>query len=176
MLCVAALLCFAWRLVRSKQTRDEATAKCYEFFASSYFRDIPPVPGARDALERLRRECQVDLVIVTSRQMDIVDATQQWLEQHYPGMFRTVKYVASHVPLNCSDELFLLSFFFFFFLVWRGCFFLNTRGPNKVSTCWPRGVFVFISSSDSVIIIPKRAMRGSLNRNPKCAPNWVPCV
>jgi hypothetical protein len=59
------------------------------------------VPGAREALERLRQECQVDLVIVTSRQKDIVDATLLWLEQHYPGMFRTVKYVLSSLSCSC---------------------------------------------------------------------------
>jgi len=38
------------------------------------------------------QELNVDLVVVTSRQMDIQDATHAWLERHYPGLFTTVRF------------------------------------------------------------------------------------
>lgn len=73
-------------------SREETTLICYEFFASDLFKTIPPIAGARESLEQIKAECNVDLVIVTSRQIDIQAATSVWLDQHYPGLFSSLRF------------------------------------------------------------------------------------
>lgn len=51
--------------------------------------DLVKMPaGAFQSLQRLKQYC--DLVVVTSRQNAIQDATRIWLDQHYPQTFREV--------------------------------------------------------------------------------------
>ncbi|KAK9846065.1 hypothetical protein WJX84_005117 [Apatococcus fuscideae] len=70
---------------------DQDTARniVHEFFNSRHFtHGIRPIPGAYHSLQRLRHSC--DLVVVTSRQNAIQDATRAWLDQHFPQTFRDV--------------------------------------------------------------------------------------
>ena len=70
----------------------------HQFFESHHFRDgIVPVPGALDVLKKLQSKC--DLVVVTSRQTAIQDATLRWIEAHYPGIF-TELYFCNHFALE----------------------------------------------------------------------------
>lgn len=70
-------------------TQDESSRIMHEFFDSPHFKNgIPPLPGAAPALGRLGGWC--DLVVVTSRQHVIQDATCGWLDDHYPGVFQEV--------------------------------------------------------------------------------------
>ncbi|KAF6170272.1 hypothetical protein GIB67_013247 [Kingdonia uniflora] len=72
-------------------SRDEADIRVHEFFKTSYFKaGIHPIPGARTALHKLSRFC--DLSIVTSRQNAIKDHTIEWIEKHYPGLFREIHF------------------------------------------------------------------------------------
>ena len=70
-------------------TPEESARIVHAFFESPHFtRGIPVVPGARGALARLSRFC--DLSVVTSRQHAIQDATLEWLDSHYGGLFQEV--------------------------------------------------------------------------------------
>jgi uncharacterized HAD superfamily protein len=51
------------------------------------------VPGAFDALNHMKQRHSVDLVVVTSRQLDIEEATKSWLDRHYPDLFSKVRCV-----------------------------------------------------------------------------------
>ena len=70
----------------------------HQFFDSHYFRDgIVPVPGALGALRRLQHKC--DLVVITSRQNAIREATERWVAKHYPDVFGDL-YFCNHFALD----------------------------------------------------------------------------
>ena len=74
-------------------SREQATVKCYAFFDSIYFKSIRPVSGAFTALQSLKRNFAVDLVVVTSRQQDLEAATHFWLDENFPGLFSEVRFI-----------------------------------------------------------------------------------
>ncbi|VFQ63405.1 unnamed protein product [Cuscuta campestris] len=79
-------------------SRDEADIRVHEFFKTSYFKTgIHPIPGARQALQKLHRFCNYS--IVTSRQNAIKDHTIGWIEKHYPGLFENVHF-GNHFALS----------------------------------------------------------------------------
>lgn len=62
-------------------TDPEAIAVVDAFFLSSHFLEsFPVLPGALDGMRRLKEHYR--LVIVTSRQHAIEDATRKWLSAH----------------------------------------------------------------------------------------------
>jgi len=64
----------------------EASAAVQRFFASRHFlRELAPLAGARDVLLRHARSFR--FVVVTSRSLDIADATRAWLDEHFAGCF-----------------------------------------------------------------------------------------
>lgn len=79
-------------------SRDEADVRVHEFFKTSYFKSgIHPIPGARQALQKLSRFC--NLSVVTSRQNAIRDLTIEWIEKHYPGLFQEIHF-GNHFALE----------------------------------------------------------------------------
>lgn len=68
-------------------TQEESTEIVHSFFESPHFRNgIPVIPGAYEALCRMSDD--VDLVVVTSRQHAIQEATLEWLDTRYPQVRR----------------------------------------------------------------------------------------
>ena len=57
-------------------TNEEATEKVHAFFESAFFTGIEPMPGAKEALAKLK--VKYDFCIVTSRQHIIAENTIQW--------------------------------------------------------------------------------------------------
>lgn len=79
-------------------SRDEADIRVHEFFKTSYFKTgIHPIPGARQALQKLSRFC--NLSVVTSRQNAIRDHTIEWIEKHYQGLFQEIHF-GNHFALE----------------------------------------------------------------------------
>ncbi|KAG8376286.1 hypothetical protein BUALT_Bualt09G0047400 [Buddleja alternifolia] len=79
-------------------SRDEADIRVHEFFKTPYFKKgIYPIPGARKALQKLSKHC--NLSIVTSRQNAIKDHTIEWIEKHYPGLFQEIHF-GNHFALD----------------------------------------------------------------------------
>ncbi|KAG0467528.1 hypothetical protein HPP92_018491 [Vanilla planifolia] len=79
-------------------TRAEADIRVHEFFKSLQFRSgIDPIPGAQSTLLRLSTFC--DLSIVTSRQNVIKEHTIEWIEKHYPGIFKEIQF-GNHFALD----------------------------------------------------------------------------
>jgi hypothetical protein len=61
------------------------------FYKSHHFQDrLDPIPHARDTLLRLKDK--FDLHVVTSRQFAIQDATLEWIETHFPGVFSMIHF------------------------------------------------------------------------------------
>ncbi|XP_073003015.1 uncharacterized protein [Typha latifolia] len=81
-----------------KCSRAEANTRVHEFFKTAYFQDgIQPIPGARDALQKLSVFC--NLSVVTSRQNVIKNHTLEWIERHYPGLFQEIHF-GNHFALD----------------------------------------------------------------------------
>lgn len=61
------------------------------FYKSHHFQErLRPIPHAMDTLLQLKE--RFDLHVVTSRQFAIQEATLQWIEDHYPGLFNQVHF------------------------------------------------------------------------------------
>eukprot|EP00245_Coleochaete_scutata_P010577 TRINITY_DN3742_c0_g1_i1.p1 TRINITY_DN3742_c0_g1~~TRINITY_DN3742_c0_g1_i1.p1 ORF type:complete len:410 (+),score=60.99 TRINITY_DN3742_c0_g1_i1:138-1367(+) len=79
-------------------SQEEANHRVHAFFGSKHFNQgIPPIPGAIQALLRLQTECH--LVVVTSRQHVIRKPTLEWIDVHYPGIFKEVHF-GNHYALE----------------------------------------------------------------------------
>ncbi|KAI8469855.1 MAG: hypothetical protein J3K34DRAFT_377511 [Monoraphidium minutum] len=89
-----------WRIWGCSQ--EHSNHIVHEFFKSDHFNDgIPVIPEAFDTLQRLGSWC--DMVVVTSRQHIIQDATLEWIDRHYPGLFREV-YFGNHFALEGASR------------------------------------------------------------------------
>jgi len=70
-------------------TNEEATEKVYAFFETDHFKKgVAPLPGAREVLQKYKDA--VDFYIVTSRQHVILQETENWVERHYPQLFKGI--------------------------------------------------------------------------------------
>jgi len=71
-----------------KCTEEVSREIVYKFFESDYFKNLEPIPGARDSIRRLSKFC--DLYVVTSRQNVIEKETREWIEKYFPGRFKDI--------------------------------------------------------------------------------------
>ncbi|KAH0936012.1 hypothetical protein HID58_013129 [Brassica napus] len=83
-------------------SRNEADIRVHEFFKTSYFKKgIHPLPGAHNTLHKLSRHCE--LSVVTSRQNAIKDHTLEWLDMHFPGLFKQIHF-GNHFALHGESK------------------------------------------------------------------------
>ncbi|KAG5412880.1 hypothetical protein IGI04_000447 [Brassica rapa subsp. trilocularis] len=83
-------------------SRNEADIRVHEFFKTSYFKKgIHPLPGAHTTLHKLSRYCE--LSVVTSRQNAIKDHTLEWLDLHFPGLFKHIHF-GNHFALHGESK------------------------------------------------------------------------
>ena len=68
--------------------RDEAIKSVYDFYKTQLFADLPTMTGSQEGINNLARKN--DLVVITSRPVDIREATLDWLERNFPKRFREV--------------------------------------------------------------------------------------
>eukprot|EP00963_Diacronema_lutheri_P013932 scaffold2848_cov352-Pavlova_lutheri.AAC.23 len=81
---------------------EESNHRVHAFFASKHFCEgVPPIPGAKEALARIGRECE--LLVVTSRQHVIQQQTIHWIDTHYPGIFREIHF-GNHYALEGTSK------------------------------------------------------------------------
>eukprot|EP00947_MAST-08B_sp_MAST-8B-sp1_P000753 g753.t1 len=82
-------------------TNAEATEKVHAFFETPYFLSrLEPIQGALDVLRRFQG--RATFKVVTSRQHVIAQATLEWLEAHFPGVFADV-FFGNHWTLANPD-------------------------------------------------------------------------
>jgi uncharacterized HAD superfamily protein len=74
-------------------TKDEAVAKFFQFAKSEHFRNVQPVKHAVEAVQKLHQNHE--LIVITSRQIELLDDTQNWINRYFPQMFRQV-FVTNH--------------------------------------------------------------------------------
>lgn len=64
-------------------TVAEATEKVHDFFKTDHFKQIAVLPRAQAGIAALKQK-GFNLVVVTSRQLVIEDATRDWLRRNFP--------------------------------------------------------------------------------------------
>lgn len=74
------------------QVDDATAADMFQaFLQSDHKRDLQPIPGAQEALQKLKQN--YDLVIVIPRDAQMVELTHVALDQHFPNIFSDVHFV-----------------------------------------------------------------------------------
>jgi 5'(3')-deoxyribonucleotidase len=77
---------------------DEIERRALEFQTTERILDFAVKTEARLALDGLKK--RYDLYIVTARRQHIVDITSDWLDMHFPGVFKGTYFVPIWVPEN----------------------------------------------------------------------------
>ncbi|KAJ6519406.1 hypothetical protein C8R45DRAFT_951372 [Mycena sanguinolenta] len=67
-------------------TTQETFDKVAEFYRTDSIFHAIPVPGAREGVQALK-DMGYKLVIVTARTAEVADASWDWVEKYFPGMF-----------------------------------------------------------------------------------------
>ncbi|KZP32280.1 hypothetical protein FIBSPDRAFT_1036915 [Athelia psychrophila] len=70
-------------------TPAECFQKVNAFYAGTYIHRARPVPGAREGIQALR-DLGYRLIIVTARLKAIRDASWDWIEENFPGLFDSI--------------------------------------------------------------------------------------
>ncbi|EZG79405.1 putative 5' nucleotidase, deoxy, cytosolic type C domain-like protein [Gregarina niphandrodes] len=85
-------------------TNEDAIREVYEFFESEDFANLEVVEGAKEAVEYFVKEGH-ELVVVTSRQTVIAEATRQWLDRNFgEGVFKHVAFGNVWVPRDDQGQ------------------------------------------------------------------------
>lgn len=66
-------------------TLEETIAEIYEFYETKFFDRVKPMPGALESVNELSRNHE--LIVITSRQLDISQKTISWIEKYFSGRF-----------------------------------------------------------------------------------------
>lgn len=72
-------------------TDEDGAVMHKKFVESGVKRHLKVIPGAIDAINRLRQD--YDLVIITSRMDAVIELTHDWLERHFPKTFKSIEFV-----------------------------------------------------------------------------------
>ncbi|HLC33355.1 MAG TPA: hypothetical protein VJJ82_06005 [Candidatus Nanoarchaeia archaeon] len=67
---------------------DEVSKKMSEFHETQEFKALPLVPGAKEGIMQLSTE----LIAITVRSPSIHQHTKEWLNTHFPGKIKDVKF------------------------------------------------------------------------------------
>ncbi len=65
---------------------EEAQRRADEFHSSNNVGGYKVVPGAKEALLKLKEK--FDLILLTSRRSSIAEFTREWIDINYPGIFK----------------------------------------------------------------------------------------
>lgn len=71
--------------------REEAARRAVAFHETGVHSRLTPIEDAYESLKRISEH--FELHIVTARRRLIIDSTHQWVEQHYPGIFKSIRFV-----------------------------------------------------------------------------------
>lgn len=75
-------------------TSEQMADRLEVFFDSPSFRSVGPAAEAQSALRELKGPHE--LHIVSARWDRIVDFTERWLDEHFPGFFNGIHFAANH--------------------------------------------------------------------------------
>ncbi|KAI9357639.1 HAD-like domain-containing protein [Zopfochytrium polystomum] len=85
-------------------TTSEAVEKVRLFYDSDHFENrMQPVPGAVEALTKLKSH--YSLIVVTSRQEFVHEATHSFINTHFPNIFDEIHFANHHLTPEESKRL-----------------------------------------------------------------------
>jgi len=71
-------------------SKDQAVADFFEFYESSFLKDIRPFRGAREELEQLAK---IDSMhIITARQNYLEQVTREFIKTYFDGLFKKIDF------------------------------------------------------------------------------------
>ena len=138
-------------------SRDESIKRVCDFYDTSGFKELPVVPGSREALRNLSDNNE--LYVITSRPDDITMETIRWLYHHYPGRFEISR------------------------IIFTNEFSKNGRKKTKANVCQGLGIDYLIEDNKdyanscgdvgiSVFLLDKPWNQGELHRNVSRVGGW----
>lgn len=74
------------------ETIEEAIKRVHRFFTTPEFLDALPIDNAVEALQNLSK--RYDLVVITARDGIIEKVTKEWLDNHFPEIFKEAHFTA----------------------------------------------------------------------------------
>jgi uncharacterized HAD superfamily protein len=83
-------------------TKEEWEVKVSGFLSTKYLAALSPVAGAVSGIAALKKRGH-ELYIVTGRSENYVEATEQWIAEHFPDTFTSVHY-GNHVLSGPSER------------------------------------------------------------------------
>jgi uncharacterized HAD superfamily protein len=75
-----------WEII--DQPRDVYEKRLIKFNATQYFKNTQPVKGAREILERLKKNNE--LFVITARGDDVKGDTEKWVKNNFPNIFSEI--------------------------------------------------------------------------------------
>jgi len=82
------------------ETLKEALQKIEDFHKTPYFKNIKPIKGAKEVLEKLKKNNEI--YIITARGDDIKKATEKWVENHFPNTFSKIYFTDEFLQENAE--------------------------------------------------------------------------
>ncbi|MCK5085105.1 hypothetical protein KAK05_00155 [Candidatus Parcubacteria bacterium] len=80
-----------------KETPEKIKRSIYDFYDSQYFENIRPISGSIEGVDILSQK--YELQIITSRQNDIKEKTENWIEKYFPNKFSQIT-LTNHFAIN----------------------------------------------------------------------------
>lgn len=73
-------------------TIEEAIKRVQKFFVTPDFLEAQPIEEALDALKKLSQ--RYELIVITARDGIIEEVTREWLDKHFPELFKEAHFTA----------------------------------------------------------------------------------
>lgn len=77
-----------------KEPKATSIKKLDDFYNTDYFKNIRPVIGAIDHVDRLKKNNEI--IIITSRPIKIREETERWLNKYLSGKFSRLYFAYNH--------------------------------------------------------------------------------
>jgi uncharacterized HAD superfamily protein len=81
-------------------SRDRAVRIVREFYSSSFFKDIQPLDGSQEGIDKMFEENE--LFVVTARPSLLKRRTEEWIEKYFSGRMKEVIYTGEY-SLHSSE-------------------------------------------------------------------------
>ena len=83
-------------------TKKERLRRLDEFYSSPFFSELEPIPRAQEALDFLNKENEI--IIVTSREINLKKITESSLERNFKGKYSELFYSKNYSQLGGKSK------------------------------------------------------------------------
>jgi 5'(3')-deoxyribonucleotidase len=82
-------------------TKENAVKLIEDYYKTNYFKNIKPIAGAKENLEKLKSE-GYELFVITGRSDKYKKGTKDWLTEYYPNIFSDI-FFANTFDIDNTD-------------------------------------------------------------------------